>query len=99
MNPDTDYQAALKKVEECHQAARDATTAFNKQAEPFHKIMWAIKEEQVTMFAVKMHIPVNNVGLGTWDCEDSPTGECLYDVMEDPIMGFCLVCGNPEERK
>jgi hypothetical protein len=39
------------------------------------------------------------IELGVWDCPNSPTGMCFYDVSEDPIRDFCLVCGHPEERK
>lgn len=36
---------------------------------------------------------------GTWDCENSPVGCCIYNTFEDPSHDGCLVCLGPEERK
>jgi hypothetical protein len=33
-----------------------------------------------------------------WDCADSPTGLCIYNTAEDPMMDECLFCGDPKER-
>jgi len=41
----------------------------------------------------------NNLLLGFWNCEDSPTGECVYDEFDDPMSDNCLYCGEPDERK
>lgn len=32
---------------------------------------------------------------GSWDCEDSPTGNCMYTTDFDA----CIFCGDPDERK
>lgn len=37
--------------------------------------------------------------LGTWACEDSPTGRCVYNKTEDVWLDECLICGDPSERK
>jgi hypothetical protein len=34
-----------------------------------------------------------------WECEDSPTGHCLYDGNIDPMHDQCVHCGSPYERK
>jgi hypothetical protein len=34
----------------------------------------------------------------TWECEN-PLGKCFYNVVKDPMMDECLVCGDPSERK
>jgi hypothetical protein len=34
-----------------------------------------------------------------WDCAKSPVGKCIYNHFEDPCHDWCLVCGDPEERK
>jgi len=36
---------------------------------------------------------------GSWDCEDSPLGVCVYNHIEDPALDYCLFCGEPDERK
>lgn len=41
----------------------------------------------------------DNIVLGDWDCPDSPTGYCIYDSDNDPVMDECLFCGGPDERK
>lgn len=37
--------------------------------------------------------------LGSWECEKSPYGHCIYDHHVDPAHDICLVCELPEERK
>lgn len=37
--------------------------------------------------------------IGTWDCENSPIGVCVYNHIEDPALDDCLFCGGPDERK
>lgn len=32
-----------------------------------------------------------------WDCEESPTGKCVYDWATNDEC--CVYCGDPEERK
>lgn len=36
---------------------------------------------------------------GSWDCEKSPTGQCVYNHNMDPAHDDCLFCHDPEERK
>jgi len=43
--------------------------------------------------------PSNTVVPGTWDCEKSPVGKCVYDFFEDPCRDSCIFCHDPEERK
>lgn len=38
------------------------------------------------------------VSLTAYECEDSPTRRCIYDV-EDTYRDECMVCGLPAERK
>ncbi len=45
------------------------------------------------------HNPDDIVVPGTWDCEKSPVGKCVYDFYQDPARDCCLYCGQPEERK
>lgn len=52
-------------------------------------------------------VPDCDLLFGTWDCPDSPTGKCVYDLNQDhknpdhDTMGEdeCLFCGEPDERK
>ena len=34
-----------------------------------------------------------------WDCEESPSGFCQYDDIEDPAWDSCIHCNDPYERK
>lgn len=35
----------------------------------------------------------------SWECEDSPTGLCIYYTENDPLQDCCLFCEDPLERK
>ena len=39
------------------------------------------------------------LALGGWECENSPTGHCIYDNQTDWHHDDCLVCHDPSERK
>ena len=36
---------------------------------------------------------------GTQHCETSPTKLCWYDDQQDSAWDFCVLCGEPHERK
>jgi hypothetical protein len=36
--------------------------------------------------------------LGTWECPQSPTGECAYDMNSEMGDDDCIFCHHPEER-
>jgi len=36
---------------------------------------------------------------GFYECEKSPTSQCVYLESDDPMHDFCLFCEDPEERK
>jgi hypothetical protein len=38
---------------------------------------------------------IDDVNFGNWECDDSPTGQCVYDADWDD----CVFCHGPEERK
>lgn len=75
---------AEQRVQEADQAKRLALEDLTKQV------------------ARMVGVPHENLsGMeGGWDCEGpSPTGQCLYNIAEDPCEDFCLFCGAPSERK
>lgn len=37
--------------------------------------------------------------MGYWECGESPTGQCIYDDNDDINHDYCLICGDPSERK
>ena len=37
--------------------------------------------------------------IGTWECEDSPVGFCVYNPFEDKRLDNCIYCHKPNERK
>jgi len=46
-----------------------------------------------------MHENHKRLMIGHWKCEESPSGTCVYDYIQDPLNDECLICGEPEERK
>lgn len=48
------------------------------------------------------HLNKYNVGLEFsefWECPESPTGFCVYDLYSNSGRDRCLYCGQPDERK
>jgi hypothetical protein len=39
------------------------------------------------------------IEIGSWICDQSPAGVCVYDDYMDPAHDDCLYCNHPEERK
>lgn len=37
--------------------------------------------------------------LGSWDCDRSPFGLCMYNNEYDPEKDDCIFCHKPDERK
>lgn len=48
---------------------------------------------------VRVLFPHADLSFGHWDCEDSPTGECVYDLTSNMGDDDCLYCHQPNERK
>lgn len=48
---------------------------------------------------MELEAGAEDLKLGMWECEDSPTGRCVYNKTEDPWLDECLICGDPSERK
>jgi len=42
---------------------------------------------------------IEHIKMGSWDCENSPIGICVYDDIEDPYYDNCIFCQEPHERK
>ncbi len=54
-------------------------------------------EEGVRLLEVALnHLPKTHFQHGSWDCEDSPTGKCVYTQY---AFDDCIFCGGPDERK
>jgi hypothetical protein len=51
---------------------------------------WKLMEER---------FPEASLDRGYWDCEDSPTGNCWYDLKSPMGDDECLFCHGPDERK
>ena len=77
-------------------AARKKHEAAKRRAEYSHCEML-----EVYGIVLKEHgfDPENVVIPGSWDCEKSPVGKCVYDFYQDPCRDSCLFCHDPEERK
>lgn len=44
-------------------------------------------------------IPPEHLHLGGWECPESPTEHCIYNIIEDPHRDDCIICHDPAERK
>ena len=64
----------------------------NKRGELFNLQMKTIAE----FFGTGL---LTDTEIGFHECQDSPIGICFYNVIEDPALDNCLICGDPEERK
>lgn len=49
--------------------------------------------------ALGEHLGIIKAELGGWECQTSPTGQCVYNLDKDPAMDNCVFCGDPDERK
>lgn len=64
----------------------------------------ARKDERAAQFEVnaskvRAQHPRANLSFGDWDCVESPTGQCVYDLDSDMGDDDCLYCHGPDERK
>lgn len=84
-----DHEIAL--LEERVHEAEDAL-------ETVHQRRWAVVTSRVNK-ALDMRYTTRDLVGGHYDCDDSPTGNCIYDGFEDPCLDECLFCGQPDERK
>ncbi len=58
-----------------------------------------IKQKKYDLIFDITGLQPDKIRLGDWDCEKSPTGKCVYDIIEDPCRDHCVFCGEPDERK
>jgi hypothetical protein len=58
------------------------------------KVMEKAVDEKPKLGAAASHYP-SQFSHGSWDCEDSPTGNCMYTTDFD----CCIFCEEPDERK
>ena len=86
-----------------NKATLDARILDIKQAEEALGISQAavhFSKERMRKFIGKtLGIPHEYIEIGSWACENSPTKECFYDRRDSSCFDFCLICGNPHERK
>lgn len=68
-----------------------------KAIEDSYKLEAELKIEIVKV--LNLTVDPDYLILGSWDCENSPTGKCFYDSENDRCHDECLVCGEPSERK
>ena len=55
--------------------------------------------ELLALLEVHLEVDADHLELGYWDCPGSPTGFCVYDTDDDPVLDCCLICHHPDERK
>lgn len=46
-----------------------------------------------------IHLPSIDIALGSWTCENSPIGHCIYNLRADWGKTNCLYCHESDERK
>jgi hypothetical protein len=81
-------KALADRVESLQDQLEEAESEYETAAEP------AIRAAK--------GIPADHyIQLGTWECSDSPTGRCAYDMTDEDLAGDdeCIFCGHPDERK
>lgn len=49
--------------------------------------------------AILLEVTAEELHLGRTPCPESPTLHCIYNLPEDPLKDFCLICYQPAERK
>jgi hypothetical protein len=85
---DAALQDALWRLQAAEKAQEEAENAA-------HAARRSVEER----LAARHGLRSDAVILGTHSCHGSPAGVCYYNTREDPVWDFCLVCGDPDERK
>ena len=44
------------------------------------------------------YVPINDIYIGGWECENSIADFCVYDTGKDRHRDHCLFCGEPADR-
>ena len=87
------YAATRAEREDLRQRIKDCRTALSHAERN-----WEEYENRITKILGEA-LDVDDIALGTWECEYSPTNFCFYDHGKDWIHDHCLMCGQPDERK
>jgi hypothetical protein len=84
-----DARAAVAQIEKRHRdELREPTAA-----------VYSATDAVVQALGVEHGVDPRTIQLGGWDCDDSPTGRCVYDTKDDYCCDSCLYCGGPDERQ
>ena len=76
---------------------KDEFDSINGSLETFEGVLRVTIIDE--MSTSKRPIHYHDVSFGDWDCEDSPTGYCIYGFYDDYAHDSCIYCGEPDERK
>jgi hypothetical protein len=99
---DDEYRHNFVKAQEAVQQSRIASMKLidaRRSLAPFEAALQIANNEVLELVSETYGIPKYAVHLGGWECKDSPTGHCIYDDRKDNSHDYCIVCGDPSERK
>lgn len=85
-------------------------TELREELKSLQKRQQEVLQELDVIFISECHVAIQDTFLESfpfedlyfslvWDCPYSPSKKCIYDHEEDFWHDFCLICGDPSERK
>lgn len=93
-------QAADQKVEAKQAAVKQAMAELTREQEARHALLVSLVDQALgTNHRHYFRFPTAIIEAQCWDCEDSPSGKCVYNLESDAAQDQCLFCGLPWERK
>jgi hypothetical protein len=89
----------IDRLLEVLERADAAVVAAQRAVVAAQRTAGSIRHQITQALATLLDMDPISVELGSWDCEHSPTGKCVYDLHSDMGDDECLYCGEPDERK
>lgn len=65
----------------------------------FEGLRTEIIDKQLELIFDETGLQESEIAIGDWNCDKSPIGFCVYDIIEDPACDYCVFCHQPDERK
>lgn len=67
--------------------------------EELESLETSIKQKKYDLIFDVTGLQASEIRIGDWDCDKSPVGKCVYDIIEDSACDSCVFCHQPDERK
>lgn len=78
---------------------KEKRKAFKESIKAENAAFERAESEILALVAREVSVDADDLYLGYWECEGSPTGQCIYNDTEDSMHDCCLICEDPAERK